>query len=318
MTPTWDDNKAIASHFTSADEAVDRFGAVGLNTVPAWLRPYQALSTGQQFRANVARQLRDGAVIDEFTSVVDRTVAKAASVSLRRYVTMRDLKRITLATCHYDVIEWLQPDWIFDCGSGQLEIPRGLLRRPSIDIAIHECGREIWPLFAPHHYLSSELLGNSLCFAAFYDERLMGFSAVAPFPHGAMTNAVREHRTVILPDFQGLGVGPRLSDAVAEHFHCQGYRFYSRTAHPRLSAYRMRSPLWETTWASGKTFTGISELRRLGHKFTEKDNNANAGVGGVLINRVAASFVYVGNGKSNDIDKKDNTSQLSLFAKDIA
>ena len=48
---------------------------VGLGDVPTWLRPYRVLSTGQQFRANLARVLCEAparVVIDEFTSVVDR------------------------------------------------------------------------------------------------------------------------------------------------------------------------------------------------------------------------------------------------------
>jgi ABC-type ATPase with predicted acetyltransferase domain len=53
-----------------------------LNSVPSWYKPYQVLSNGEKFRADLARKLKSNTVIDEFTSVVDRTVAKAASVSL--------------------------------------------------------------------------------------------------------------------------------------------------------------------------------------------------------------------------------------------
>lgn len=298
VIPTWDVDRAIVSHFVDADEAIEKFGAVGLNSVPAWLRPYHVLSTGQQFRANLARQLTHGAVIDEFTSVVDRAVAQAASRSMRRYVSAKRLQGITVATCHYDVMEWLEPDWVFDCGSGHFEITRGRLRRPLIEITIHECGREIWPLFAPHHYLSADLLGNAKCFAAFYRDRLVGFSATTPFPHGAMNNAVREHRTVVLPDFQGLGIGPRLSDAIAEWWHSRGLRFYSRTAHPRLAAYRLQSDLWaETTGRNGKppVFTGKAEEKRLGHKFFMDDDDGHRQKGlSTMTNRAAWSFLYIG------------------------
>ena len=53
--------------------------AVGLGDAPAWLRPYPVLSTGEKFRAELARLLLEGpqqVVVDEFTSVVDRQIAR--------------------------------------------------------------------------------------------------------------------------------------------------------------------------------------------------------------------------------------------------
>lgn len=79
---------------------------------------------------------------------------------------------------------------------------------------------------------------------------MMGFSAVLPFPHGALRDTFREHRTVVLPDFQGLGLGVRLSDFVAELYVSSGKRYFSRTAHPRMGAYRDASPLWRATNSS--------------------------------------------------------------------
>ena len=43
----------------------------------------------------------------------------------------------------------------------------------------------------------------------------------------------REHRTVILPDFQGLGFGSRVSDGMAELLALHNKRYQSKTAHPR-------------------------------------------------------------------------------------
>jgi GNAT superfamily N-acetyltransferase len=52
---------------------------------------------------------------------------------------------------------------------------------------------------------------------------------------------------VTLPDFQGLGIGPRLSDWVAEAYVRQGCNYYGKTAHPRLGEYRDRHPNWVAT-----------------------------------------------------------------------
>jgi len=101
----WDSNKSICSHFSSAEEAITRLGAVGLNSVPVWVKPYHVLSTGERFRADLSRRLEDGAVIDEFTSVVDRNVAKSCSYATARYIRNAGLKNIVFATCHYDIVE---------------------------------------------------------------------------------------------------------------------------------------------------------------------------------------------------------------------
>jgi len=117
--PIWFSDKAIVSHFENPDDAINRLTSVGLNSVPSWYKPYHVLSNGERFRADLARKIRDGAVIDEFTSVVDRNVAKAASVALARYVKNNNIKNIVLSTCHRDILEWLEPDWVIDTDLGE-------------------------------------------------------------------------------------------------------------------------------------------------------------------------------------------------------
>jgi ABC-type ATPase with predicted acetyltransferase domain len=118
--PIWEPSKSIVSHFENPDDAINKLGSVGLNSVPSWYKPYHVLSNGEKFRADLARKLKNGAVIDEFTSVVDRNVAKAASVSISRYIKNNDLNNIVLSTCHRDILEWLEPDWVIDTDTGEL------------------------------------------------------------------------------------------------------------------------------------------------------------------------------------------------------
>lgn len=118
--PMWEPDKAIVSHFDTPDEAINRLGAVGLNTIPSWYRPYHVLSNGEKFRADLARKIRDGAVIDEYTSVVDRNVAKAASVALSKYIKKNNIKSVVISTCHEDVIDWLEPDWVINTNTGEV------------------------------------------------------------------------------------------------------------------------------------------------------------------------------------------------------
>lgn len=240
--PQWDQHKAICSHFTRLDE----LHAVGLNSIPTLCRPYHVCSNGEQHRADMARQLKSGAVIDEFTSVVDRNVAKSLSNAINRYIRAEGLQSVTFATCHYDIIEWLRPDWVFDTATG--ELTRGLLwQRPTITLEIIPADRKLWTAFAQHHYLSGSMNKSSKCWAAVWNDTIIGFAAVLPQPSGTLKNAYRGHRTVILPDFQGLGIGVRFSDAVAKMHVEQGKRYFSKTANPRMGGYRDNSPLWKPT-----------------------------------------------------------------------
>jgi ABC-type lipoprotein export system ATPase subunit len=116
----WDRSKSVASHFADADDARNRLSSVGFNSVKNWMQPHHTLSNGQQFRADLARKVGNGVVIDEFTSVINREAAKSCSVSLRRYVDDSNISGIVLASCHYDIIEWLQPDWCYDVEAGRM------------------------------------------------------------------------------------------------------------------------------------------------------------------------------------------------------
>lgn len=247
----WSTDRAICSHFENAEDAQRRLSAVGLSSIPTWMRPYHVLSTGEKFRADLARRLTHGAVIDEFTSVIDRNVAKACSYALRRYCDSECLTGLVLASCHYDIAAWLQPDWVFDTSTGLLT-GRGAERQPTIKLEIVPCSNEAWAMFSQHHYLNHKLNPAARCWVATWEGTPVGFSSALAFPNGNFKNAWREHRTVVLPDYQGLGLGTRISDAVAQLFFDQGSRYFSKTSHPRMGGYRDNSPWWRPTSKNGK------------------------------------------------------------------
>jgi ABC-type phosphate/phosphonate transport system ATPase subunit len=254
--PEWKSNTSIIAHFDSSAEAVDLMYAVGLSSVPTWVKPFNVLSNGEQFRANLARSLKDNQVVDEFTSVVDRNVAQSASKTLKKYVAAREIKNLVFASCHRDILEWLEPDWIIDTDAGMFVInPRECLRQKSMVAEIYEVERTMWEHFKKHHYLSSDISPFSTCFIAVIQGIPVAFASAITFPSGTLTNAWRGHRLVTLPDFQGLGIGPRLSDWTASYFVRQGKRYFSKTAHPRLGLYRETSPLWKPTSKNGKLRT---------------------------------------------------------------
>lgn len=104
----------------SVDEIEKAFYAVGFGSVPSWLKPYSVLSNGEKMRADLARAMleRDFFVFDEFTSVVDRNVAQTSCIAVSNAIRHSN-KQFIAVTCHEDVVEWLQPDWVFNTDTMQ-------------------------------------------------------------------------------------------------------------------------------------------------------------------------------------------------------
>ncbi len=156
----WSADQSILDGFParmSIKEIIELLSSVGFSSPPSWVRPYRVLSTGEQFRVDMARTLAEMsslAVVDEFTSVVDRTVAKIGSAAIAKTVRRRNQQLIAV-TCHYDVAEWLQPDWIYQPHTNTLA--RDCLQRPSIELRVSRVHSSAWELFRRHHYLDTHL-----------------------------------------------------------------------------------------------------------------------------------------------------------------
>lgn len=120
---------------------------------------------------------------------------------------------------------------------------------PSLTLNIFPVnGKRVWPYFAPHHYLSGNYSGHRAFIACLEDGTPTAFASAIAFPHGSIKNGWRGHRLVVLPDFQGLGIGTRLDEWRAVYVtKVMGGRFYVRTSHPRLGMARDASPRWRPT-----------------------------------------------------------------------
>jgi ABC-type lipoprotein export system ATPase subunit/GNAT superfamily N-acetyltransferase len=282
----WPTDRSLLDAFpteASIKDIVELLSSVGFSSPPAWLRPFHVLSTGQQFRVRLARLLAAAlpgqpVVIDEFTSTVDRTVAQVGSAALARTVRRRG-QQVVAVTCHEDVEEWLQPDWVYRPAEGSFAW-RSLQRRPAVTLAVLRCKASAWPLFRQHHYLSHSLMPGAICFLATWKERPVAFSAWVPF-YGKGPPTRREHRTVTLPDYQGLGLGNALSATVAALWKGLGYRAVSTTTHPGMIRARLRSPLWRLT--RRPSLAGRGDVMR--HAST----------------RLTAGFEYIGPALSSDL-----------------
>lgn len=262
--------------------------AVGFNTIPAWLRPYHVLSTGERFRVELARRLieDDGLLVfDEFTSVVDRQVAQIGAHAAQKYIR-RHNRQFVGVSCHYDIIDWLQPDWILDMPAMTLE-RRSLRRRPELDITISPVPYATWHTFAPFHYLTRELHRAAQCYALFVGDRIASFMAVLHRPHAKVRDIKGISRIVTLPDWQGLGLAFVLADTLGAAYKALGYRLHFYPAHPPFIRNVDKSPKWAMkkrpgvygSW--GRTHNDSADHTRI------RDSWGNGG-------RPCAVFEYVG------------------------
>src|SRR5437763_10317578 len=153
----WHEDQSILDAFPedmSIKDITALLSSVGFSSPPAWLRPFRVLSTGQQFRVALARLLAATepgqiAVVDEFTSTVDRTVAQVGSAALARAVRRRGQQFVAI-TCHEDVEDWLQPDWTYRPAENTFQW-RCLQRRPAITLEVFRCAPAAWALIGRAH-----------------------------------------------------------------------------------------------------------------------------------------------------------------------
>ncbi len=215
------------------DECASFLNGIGLTSVVCWVRPVKTLSNGQRARAEAALlmcQSNDLIVIDEWTSVVDRTVAKAMSHCVQKFAR-KYKKRIILLTCHLDIVEWVKPDWLIDCNKQEFLLPTSedffFQRRDKLEFTIREVGRETWRYFSKYHYLNNRLPGGKInTFGLFLNEDQIGFQCFAnytPIRQG-MIPIFHSNRTVVHPDYAGLGMGIKMINLTSEYM-IKKYRY---------------------------------------------------------------------------------------------
>lgn len=106
----------------SIQEVTQALCDVGFASPPDWLKRYDQLSQGEKMRVDIARVLTmrmDLVVFDEFISVIDREIAKIASYAIQKAIR-RTKKKFIAVTCHYDVLDWLEPDWAYTTDTMEL------------------------------------------------------------------------------------------------------------------------------------------------------------------------------------------------------
>jgi GNAT superfamily N-acetyltransferase len=216
----------------SAKDITEVLSKVGFASPPDWLKPFSVLSNGQKMRAELARLILDcdkPFIYDEFTSVVDRQVACVGSSAIQKFVRKQG-KQFVAVSCHYDIEEWLEPDWVYDCN--KMEFSRRSLRRPKIECSIRKATQQEWREFMDFHYLSHDHNTAAHKYVCEIGGESVAWCSVLHFPHPHVKNMKRIHRIVVKPDYQGIGVGSKFMSEIASKYKNQKLRISLVTSSP--------------------------------------------------------------------------------------
>jgi ABC-type molybdenum transport system ATPase subunit/photorepair protein PhrA/predicted acetyltransferase len=267
----------------SVEQITSAFNSVGFSSPPSWLKPYSVLSNGQKMRVDLARAILEEQkffVFDEFTSVVDRNVAQIGSFAMQKAIRKTD-KQFIAVTCHFDVQDWLLPDWVFNTDTMTFQSFEGQKKnRPEIKFEIFQASdKSIWKMFAKHHYLSHSHNNAANVFIATVNDEIAGFISVLHFPHPKAKDLKKVHRLVILPDYQGAGIGLKLLNEVGKIYKQDKWRYTIVTSAPSLINALKKSNEWICV--------------RMGRAINKSKSSTIGGFtkeGGYSANRITASF----------------------------
>lgn len=302
-TKGWSSDKPIIDEIAPNGDFNEVTGAlanVGLGDVPAWLRPFRVLSNGEQFRAGLARVIcekPDKIVIDEFTSVIDRQIAKIGSQAFQKSWRRNNPKgKVVLLTPHYDILDWVQPDWILDTRTKTFE--RGCPRqRPKIELKIWKVDSSYWKFYKHHYYLELPMPPAAEYFIGTVNGELACHLAVSPL---FTANGYRATRLVTMPEWQGAGVGFTFLNYIAQ-YHLNGkgrknkkFVTFFHTSHPQLCMALRKNKKWVQT--SGRLY-GANKRKSANSIMKSHKKNKSKGITGVGYGghfRAVQGFKYIG------------------------
>lgn len=300
----WDPDKPIVDCIEPGgdfNKVTGTLSAVGLGDVPAWLRPFHVLSNGEKFRAGLARlvcERPERAVVDEFTSVIDRQIAKVGAAAFGK-TWRKGSGKVVLLSCHYDIIEWLQPDWVYDMNEARFYNRDCLRQRPELTLEIYKVRGTVFRHFKPHYYLDLPAPVAAEYFVGVINGEPVCHVAVSPL---FTAKAYRATRLVVMPEWQGVGVGTKFLNGICQ-YHLEGrgrcgreLGVFFHTSHPQLCGALRHSKRWKQTGARLYGENKSRSAASMARSKTRKTGTTRAacGYGGHF--RAVQAFKYIGDG----------------------
>lgn len=133
--------------------------------------------------------------------------------------------------------------------------------------------------------MSENLNKAAKCFVLTLNDKPVAFMAILPFPHGHIKNGFRISRIVVLPDYQGLGLGFEIIDYFGAIYAADNKTMYIKTSNPALFGAMSKNT---NKWMLCSEFT----KEDLNSEKLEKMKQAND-TGGFR-NAITKSYKYIG------------------------
>lgn len=124
--------------------------------------------------------------------------------------------------------------------------------KPNIELTIQRVEASAWELFKKHHYLTEDINKSCKCFVFRWNKQIVGFVGILNTPRKGCPNAVAISRLVVLPDFQGLGIGAMIANKISAILKAENYLIYIKTVNDALGQAFERNQNWRPTPYNGK------------------------------------------------------------------
>lgn len=137
-------------------------------------------------------------------------------------------------------------------------------------------------MFRKYHYLTTDLHQAAQQYVGVVNGEIVAHTGIIQFP--MKKGKKRVHRLVVLPDFQGVGIGTAFINAVGEIVAQDGFELNLTTTTPALVGALRRSPRWVLA-RYGREKDGAKGYQRYGEHTKHLNNAAST-------NRITYSFWY--------------------------
>ena len=92
--------------------------------------------------------------------------------------------------------------------------------------------------------MNGDIANSVRCFGLYDKDKIIGFIGVMHFPHPINKKIKRVTRLVILPDYQGIGLGTKFLNFIADFYAKQGFDFRIVTSAKNLIYALNRNKNW--------------------------------------------------------------------------
>ena len=149
----------------------------------------------------------------------------------------------------------------------------------------------MWEVFRKYHYLNTELHMAAEQWVGIWEDELICHTGIIQFP--MRKGWKRVHRLVVLPDYQGVGVGMKFVNAVSEKYVSDGWMVNLTTTTPAIVGALKRSNVWMlgsygrigNSMGSWRKYYGTQHKDNKGHGVHHLNNKSSK-------NRITFSFNY--------------------------